>query len=165
MTVALGALPSTSPLPTGRVLSKAISAGGQVAFPSSGNWFYAGPGLADPMQLGPFNLPYRYLLFAAVNMIVYVNAAWTRYDQQIQLANASGEVADLNGISYFQKADSSEAHGGSWVGASIEARFYCEANLPYYVRLLSLSSPANTYYYQHPVHLNMFAYTVGEGVY
>ena len=99
--------------------------------------------------------------------MAYVNAAnWTRYDVALYLLiNGAAYGADLNGQTYMQNADSQSAAGGLWDGQSIETKFFCEASTTYHVRLLTQNSPANVYYYQHPIHINMWAYTVGEGVY
>jgi hypothetical protein len=124
-------------------------------------------GSVNDGQIGPFNLPYRYWLCAGANWMAAVSAgAWTRYDVALYLLiNGAAYGADLNGQTYMQNADSQTAAGGSWDGQSIETKFFCEANTTYHVRLLSQNSPASTSYYQHPVHMNMWAYTVGEGVY
>lgn len=96
----------------------------------------------------------------------FCSTTWTRYDYAIYLlVGGTAYGPDLNGVTYVQNADSAQVAGGNWEGSSLEAKFYCEANTTYHVRLLSQNSPANIYYYQHPIHMGMFAYTIGEGVY
>jgi hypothetical protein len=160
--VALGALASASPVPAGSPRKHAVDAGGGIAFPPDGNWINLSGGIA---QLGPFNRPYRFWLRCGCNDIFASATSWTRYDTQIILLKGGvGYVADLNGQTFHQNADSEEATAG-WCGSSIEATFYCEANIDWYVRWLTKNSPGGVQYYQHPTHTNMWAYTVGEGVY
>jgi hypothetical protein len=160
--VALGSRASGVPVPAGRPVKHACGSAGGIAFPADGNWINMSGGIA---QLGPFNLPYRFWLVAAANNIYLDTTSWVRYDVQlIFLQGGVGYVADLNGQTFHQNADSSEASSG-WNGQSIQTTFYCEANIDWYVRWLTKNSPGGVQYYQHPVHTNFYAYTVGEGVY
>jgi hypothetical protein len=170
--LALGALPSSSPLPAGKPARHPCASGGQIAMPASGNFMVLNPGSGGSGyqswwqgQLGPYNLPYRYWLKCGANWIQYNGVSWQRYDVAIYLLiGGSAYGNDLNGQTYHQNADSAESTA-TWMGQSIEAHFFCEANTTYHVRFLSQAQGANANYYQHPVHMNMWSYTVGEGVY
>ena len=159
--ILLGDRSSVSPLPAGRPVNHPIGSSYAIAFPPDGNWLNLNAGIA---QVGPFNLPYRYWLRVGCNDIFDTDTSWVRYDTQIILLVNGAYGADLNGQTFHQNAESNEASAG-WQGTSIEATFYCEANVTYYARWLSKNSPGGVYYYQHPAHTNMWAYTVGEGVY
>lgn len=161
--VALGARSTASPLPAGRPTRHAVASGGTTGFPAAENWIASSGGIS---QLGPFNLPYRFWLNAIANGIYWDTVSWIRYDVQIALVQGGvGYVPDLNGQTYHQNADSSE-QTAQWNGQSIQATFYLEANIDWYVRLLSKNTPSQVvYYFQSPQHMNFFAYTVGEGVY
>ena len=114
--------------------------------------------------MGPFYLPYRYWLHVGANNIYFCGVAWTRRDVAFRLLVNGSYGNDLNGRGLHQNADSGEA--SSWDGNGLEAQFYCEANVQYYVDWVSWNTPANaTQYYRHPNHTNFWAYTVGEGVY
>jgi hypothetical protein len=161
MPTLLGARSSVSPLPAGRPTRKAVGSAGQLGFPAAGNWIDSGGGSS---QLGPFNLPYRFWLCAITNQIFNSAVAWTRYDIVIRLIVNGAYGADLNGQSLHQNADSET--NAVWAGQSLEAKFYCEANTRYDLQVLTYNTPANqVWYYQSPGHQNMYAYTVGEGVY
>lgn len=161
--VALGARASNFPHPAGRPNRHAMGTAGTTGWPADGNWLASSGGQS---QLGPFNLPYRFWLRAIANLICWDTTSWVRYDAQIILLQGGvGYVADLLGQTFHQNADSTEATS-QWNGMSIEATYYLEANIDWYVRLLSKNTPAQVvYYYQHPVHMKFYAYTVGEGVY
>ena len=157
---ALGARLSNVPVPAGRPVDHHVDSGGAVAFPPPNNWLY----LDSDGSIGPFNLPYRYWLHAGYNNIYLNSVAWTRRDVAIRLVVNGSYGADLNGRDLHQNADSSETVG--WDGNSIEAQFYCEANVAYHVYIVSYNTPASAAnYYRHPNHTNFWAYTVGEGVY
>lgn len=156
---ALGARPSTSPVPAGRPTKHGCYSEGGVAFPPANNWLI----LDADGSLGPFNLPYRYWLHAGYNNIYACGTAWTRMDVALRLVVNGSYGGDLNGRWLHQNADSHEAV--NWEGNSIEAVFYCEANVAYHVYIVSYNSPGGCQYYRHPQHTNFWAYTVGEGVY
>lgn len=161
MPVLLGERSSVSPLPAGRPARIVPGSAGMLSFPPAGNWIQMSGGSA---QLGPFNLPYRFWLCAIVNNIFYSNSAWTRYDIVIRLIVNGAYGADLNGQSLHQNADSEVQQ--VWAGQSLEAKFFCEANINYHLQNLTYNTPAQPVsYYQSPQHQNMIAYTVGEGVY
>jgi hypothetical protein len=172
--VALGAQPSGSPLPVSKVARHPCVAAGGVAFPGAENFLILDPTSGGSgwetywqAQLGPFNLPYRYWLCVGYNNI-FANVSgtgWIRFDIQIKLlVNNTAYGPDINGQTFHQDADSME-YLNNWEGHSIEAKFFCEANTVYHARVLSRNSPSGVQYYQHPTHSNMWAYTVGEGVY
>jgi hypothetical protein len=160
--VNLAAQPSNAPLPVGVGIPKRAASGGTIAYPGAGNYIV----VSGDAQVGPFQRTYRFWLCAAAFFIYYSPGAWTRYDYILSLLVNGAYNPDLNGIQYFQKANSGEStgHADPWLGADIEGKFFCEANTQYYVRLLSQSNNGGSYY-QSPNHINMYAYTVGEGVY
>jgi hypothetical protein len=157
--VNLGALPSNNPVPAGRPVDHHVDSAGGVAFPPQANWIV----LDTDGSVGPFNLPYRYWLHVGSNNIYYCSTAWTRRDVAHRLVVNGAYGSDLNGRSLHQNADSSETV--HWDGNSLESQWYCEANVAYHVYWVSWNSPGGVQYYRHPTHTNMWAYTVGEGVY
>ena len=175
--VALGAHSSVSPLTTGKPVKHPCAAGGAIAFPGAGGFMVLDPSTGGSgyqtwwqAQLGPYNLPYRYWLNAGANWIAYSGGSWTRYDVMLRLLiNAAAYGPDLNGQAFHQNADSqpgaSVDNYPEWQGQSIEAKFFCEANTTYHVRFESQGGGGSVNYFQHPIHMNMWAYTVGEGVY
>ena len=95
-----------------------------------------------------------------------VNAGyWTAYVYKLRLLVNGAYNNDLNGVQQFIKYNSVEAHPDSWWGTSIEGLYYCEANTNYEVYLLSGYAGGDTYYYRSSGHMNIWAYTIGEGVY
>jgi len=167
--VNLGDISSLGPLRSGDVRRNIGGAGGTMAWPAAENYFYFGAGATtNPCIQGQICLPTRFWWVVGACFIEWTNASWTRFDTQLRLVNAAGTpINDLNGISWFQKAYSSEGtgHADGWIGFDIEAKFYCEANTVYNVQFLSKNTPANCNYYQAVDHLNMWSYTVGEGAY
>jgi len=163
MTTNLGALPSNVPLKTGVSQKRIPAAGAAVVWPPAENYLL--PGSGEPGEVGPIIRPHRFWWCVGASIINHCNTGWQRYDYQLRLVVNSVYGNDLNGINYFQKANSNENHGGSWLMSSIEARWYCEANTTYHCYLLSKSSSPNCYYYQHPEHYTLWSYTVGEDVY
>lgn len=165
--ITLGARASNAPHPTGRPTNHPRDNGGTIAFPAAQSWINVAAGIG---QRGPFNLPTRFWLVAGANCIIYPPSSpdWNRYDLQIRLLQGSvGYVNDLNGQQFHQNADSMPGGGyfADWMGNNLEARFYCEANIDYYVRLLTQGGGAGNSYYQSSNHIGFWAYTVGEGVY
>lgn len=156
--ILLGDRPSASPVPVGRPTKHPVYSEGGVVFPAAGNYIV----LTTEGSIGPFNLPYRYYLCAVSNNIYFGSPAWTRRDVAHRLVVNGSYGSDLNGRSFHQNADSSEAT--NWEGQSIESQWYCEANVTYYVYWVTWNSPSGCQYYRHPSHTNFFAYTVGEGV-
>lgn len=158
--ILLGDRLSNLPVPAGRPFKKPVYSEGAVAFPPQGNFLY----MSDNGAVGPFNLPYRYWLHVGGNNIYQNTVAWTRRDVAFFLVVNGSYGPDLNGRQVHQNADSSETV--NWDGNSIEVQYYCEANTTYNVYWLAQNTPSSQcYYYRHPTHTNMWAYTVGEGVY
>jgi hypothetical protein len=167
MAINLGARPSDSPLPSGqlsRVWGQDTSQ--EQALPAGGNYLWANaPTYTIPMRTGPFQNPYRYWLCAGAFYIHRVAGAWEAHVGYLRLVNLSGTpINDLNGIGGFEQYSTVENHGGLWHNASIEGKFYCEANQGYYVQLLSMGG-GGWYWTGYRQHLQMFSYTVGDGVY
>ena len=170
MTTALGARPSATPLPTGTILSKRSSDAGSVVWPSTDNYLWMGPGAGGVSgSTGVFNRPERFWLKAGSSHIAspVTAAGWYAYVYALRLVVAGNYGNDLNGYGTHTKYNSCDGPGGgnNWWGASIEALFYCEANTDYQVYLLSRYAGGNVYYYQSNVHMNLWAYTIGEGAY
>lgn len=166
MPVALGALPSAAPVPVGVGTIQKSSVGGLVARPAAGNFMFYGPGQAGNFELAAPARPYRFWWRVGASQIVYATGAWERLDWQLQLLiNNYTYGNDLNNIGVYQQIIGSEGsgHADPWNGSGIEGLFYCEANSNYWVRFLAAGGGGN--YYQHPVHLNMWSYTIAEGVY
>ena len=165
MATNLAIRPSNVPLPTGvNDRRRHASEVGAVAWPGAENWLLVAPGVGG--EVGPFNRPERFWLKAGASIIAGVYAGgWTRYDYQLRLVVNGSYGNDLNGINLFQKANSGEMHTNYWQGISIEGLWYCEANTNYIVYLLSKGYGTNTYYWQGFNHYNLWAYTIGEGVY
>ena len=120
-------------------------------------------------QLGPYNLPTRFWLVAGANWICFPPSSpdWNRFDVAIYLlVNSAAYSGDLYGQVYHQNADSMPGGGYflDWQGQSIEARFFCEKDTTYHARFLAHAGGAGNAYWQSPGHMNMWAYTVGEGV-
>jgi len=161
----LGNRSSNSPLPMGQCIRKlGNNPGAAPAWPPPENWIDPGDGTGG--AIGLFNRPERFWLHAGGNCIARTDGGWIRYDYQLRLVVNGSYGNDLNGINFYQKANSLEDHAGNgWWGTSIEGMFYCEANTDYTVHFLSKSSTVSSYYYQHQVHYNMWGYTIGEGVY
>lgn len=164
MVVALADQPSTEPLPTGDAKVRWSTGGGSIAWPGAQAPFTDSSG---PMQVGTWVKPWRYWLIAAGNVIAAGPAAWTRQDFALCLLDQNGAaIADLNGISFFQKITVRDNEGGAWQGYTVNAQFFCEANQPYNVQMQSLSASVAGYtYYAADVHLSLHGHTIGEGVY
>ena len=165
MAIALGAQPSNAPLPVGQSHPIRVANYGAIARPGSGNWMYQGPGSANGMQVGPFRRTYRFWLKVGSTYIAYMAGGWERFDWIHRLVVNGGYANDLNGYGFNQKAMSCEGtgHGDPWITCSLESQWYCEANTDYHVQQLTYGGTG--YYYQSSGHNNMWAYTVGEGVY
>lgn len=167
MSVALGALATDAPIPTGRTTyGIRCPGGGLIARPASGNFYCFGAGSTNLCEIAVAAKPYRFWWRVGATKIEYMAGAWERFDWQLQLLNTNYAYGnDLNGIGVYQQTLGSEGTGHSdpWNGCGIEGLFYCEANSNYWCRLLTAGGGG--YYYQHPVHFNMWAYTIGEGVY
>lgn len=164
MTTALAQRATDAPLPTGISYHK-IGGGsvGSVAWPPADNFLY--PGTGPGGDTIAFNRPERFWLKAGASIIANGPAAWARYDYGLELvANGVYGGTDLNGIAFFQKANALGG-GTTWWGASIESLWFCEANTNYVVDLVSKGNGAGCTYYQATVHWNLWAYTIGEGVY
>ena len=165
MAIALGVQPSNAPLPMGQSWPIRVANYGGIARPAAGNWMWQGPGTVNGMQVGPFQRPYRFCLKVGASYIAYMQGAWERFDWWLRLVVNGGYGNDLNGIGLVQKAMSSEgtSHHDPWIGCSIEALFYCEANTAYHVQ--ELTAGGTGIYYQSDGHNNMWAHTVGEGMF
>lgn len=155
------------PLPTGLSYRKfGGGSAGSVAWPPAENFLYPGTGPGGDTMF--FRRPERFWLRAGGNCIAYsTSGSWNRYDYELRLCVSTGSnyANDLNGINFFQKA---QAFGGGtdWWGTSIEGLWFCEANTDYAVYFLSKGGNASgNYYYQAQGHYNLWAYTIGEGVY
>jgi hypothetical protein len=175
--VALGARASGSPHPAGKPAKHpVVQDGAVIAFPGSGGFFVLDPSSGGSGwqtwwqgQLGPYNLTTRFWLVAGANWICSPPASpdWNRFDVAIYLLVNGAYGGDLNGQTFHQNADSMPGGGyyTGWQGNSIEARFFCEANTAYHARFLAQGGGSGNVYYRSKEHLNMWAYTVGEGVY
>lgn len=164
MATALAARRADAPLPTGACYKK-IGGGsvGTVAWPPTDNFIYPGTGVGGDTIA--FNRPERFWLKSGACCICNGPAAWTRYDYGMELVvNGVYGGADLNGISFVQKANACGG-GTTWWGFSIEALWYCEANTNYTVDFVSKGNGSGATYYQATVHWNLWAYTIGEGAY
>ena len=165
MVKTLAARATDFPLPTGIGYKKFGSAGGaQVAWPGGDAFIYPGTGVGGDTIA--FNRPERFWLKAGAFCIHYQPSGnWVRYDYGLVLVvNGVYGAGDLNGIALEQKANGAGG-GTSWWGTCIEALFYCEANTNYTVDFVSRGGGAGGFYYQQQVHWNLWAYTIGEGVY
>jgi len=167
MPTALGARSSGAPLPTGIAANLRAADVGQVAWPATDNWLL--PGTGGGGRTGVFRRPERFWLKVGASIIatpVTANA-WYAYVYALRLLIAGAYGNDLNGNGTFTRYNSCDgpAAGNNWWGSSISALFYCEANTDYEVYLLSRYAGGNVYYYQSNGHYNMWAYTIGEGVY
>jgi hypothetical protein len=164
MATNLGVRPSNAPLPHGYGFWKPGGGNAAPAWPPAQNFLYPGDGTGGDTQV--FNRPERFWLHAGANVMNGSNVGgWTRYDYGLKLVVNGAYGNDLNGVGFTQKAHSNESHGGTWLMTSIEALFYCEANTNYIVYLVSLGGGGNMLYYQYFTHYNLWAYTIGEGVY
>jgi hypothetical protein len=175
--IALGARSSVSPHPAGKPFRHPCAAAGSIAFPGAASFLTLDPSSGgsgwstwSQAQLGPYNLPTRFWLVAGANWICHppTSPDWNRFDVAIYLlVNSSVYSGDLNGQVFHQNADSMPGGGyfADWQGNSIEAKFFCEANTTYHPRFLAQGGGGGNLYYQAPHHMNMWAYTVGEGVY
>lgn len=158
----LGAQPSNAPLATGTTRHKRAFDIGSTGWPGVDNFLLVD---ADG-STGVFNRPARFWLKAGAGLIAYpLVAGWVGYVYALRLVVNGVYNNDLNGNQIFTKYNSLETHSDSWWGSSIEALFYCEANTNYQVYLLSRYGGGNTYYYRSTGHLNLWAYTIAEGVY
>lgn len=154
-----------SPLPNGIAYRKFGSAGGaQVVWPGGDAFIYPGTGAGGDTIA--FNRPERFWLRAGAGFIAYTpGGAWSRYDYALELvARGVYGGADLNAIAFWQKANGNGG-GTSWWGTTIESLWFCEANTNYVVDLVSKGNGPSNNYYQQQVHWNLWAYTIGEGVY
>lgn len=159
MTTALGARLSNMPLPTGVTLRKKAPSVGSAVWPGTDNFLLVD---ADG-STGVFRRPERFWLKAGASIICTPTAAtWTAYVYALRLVVNGSYANDLNGNQIFTRYNSVQ---NDWWGTSIESLFYCEANTDYMVYLLSRYGGGNTYYYRSPEHMNLWAYTIGEGVY
>ena len=167
MATNLAAQPSNAPLPTGITLSKRAADYGSVSWPGVDNYLWMGPGAGNVGgNTGIFNRPERFWLKAGASLITLpTGTGWIGYVYAMRLVVNGGYNNDLNGIGIFTKYNSVETHSDSWWGSSIESLFYCEKNTNYEVYLLSRYGGGNVYYYQSNGHMNMWAYTIGEGAY
>ena len=164
MATNLSARASGAPLPTGLTAKKPGAGNTGVAWPAIDNWLLPGDG--SGAELGPFNRPERFWLRAGASFIEHcAAAAWTRYDYKWRLVVNGAYGNDLLGFNAVQKANSNSANPNPWWGISIEALWYCEANTNYIAYLLSAGNGASSSYYQYVGHYNIWAYTIGEGVY
>jgi hypothetical protein len=172
--VALGARASELAHPAGKPFRHPCASGATKAFPAGGNFLVLDPSSGGSGwqtwwqgQLGPYNLPGRFWLHAGANWIYNPPSSpdWNRHDVALYLLVDGAYGADLNGQSFHQNADSCPGGGYyvEWQGNSLEAMFYCEANKAYHVRFLVQGGSGGNYY-QSPDHMNMWAYTIGEGV-
>jgi hypothetical protein len=158
----LGARPSTSPLSTVvGVKKRGNVTGATVAYPAADNFILPGDG--SGATTGTFNRSERFWLCCGGDFISYTTPGWVTYYYKLRLLVNGSYANDLNGNQTFQKAN--VWGGADWFGSSIEGRYYCEANTNYEVYLLSGGANAAGSYYQSSGHWNMWAYTVGEGVY
>lgn len=136
---------------------------GTVAWPPADNFIYPGTGAGGDTII--YNKPERFWLRAGGCCICNGPAAWARYDYGLELVvNGTYGGVDLNGVGFVQKANGCGG-GTTWWGTSIEALFFCEANTNYNVDLVSKGNGSGATYYQATVHWNLWAYTIGEGVY
>lgn len=168
MTTVLGARPTNAPLPFGNILAKRGADYGSVTWPSTDNYLWMGPGAGNTSgSTGVFNRPERFWLKAGAAMIALPIPAsgWVAYVYALRLVANGNYANDLNGNGTFTKYNSVETHPDGWWGTSIESLWFCEANTNYEVYLLSRYGGGNTYYYQSNGHLNLWAYTIGEGAY
>lgn len=165
----LAARPSNLPLPMGTILAKKAVSYGGVVWPNAENYLWGGPGSGGQTGgTGTFRRPERFWLFAGASVIAMNGTAgtWTRHDYQLRLVVNGAYANDLNGINFFLKAGVAQGVATDpWNGMSISGLFYCEANTDYEVYLLSKNNPTGISYWQSPNHYNLWAYTLGEGVY
>lgn len=167
MPTALGARPSNAPLPVGTTLARrATSEAGTATWPATDNYLIMSGGSGNT---GVFRKTERFWLKAGASLICcpVTAAQWVAYVYALRLVVNGAYGNDLNGNGTFTRYNSVDgpAGGNNWWGTSIEALFYCEANTNYDVYLLSRYAGGNTYYYQSNGHMNLWAYTIGEGVY
>lgn len=168
MTILLGARPTAQPVPTGtgqQIVSPSSGSVGDRAWPATNDYFYNQASGGTAWQIGPVNRPQRFWLCCSALLIFHCTVAnWTRADWRLDLATDPGVAQnDLLGNQYFQALMNFYADGGSYWSATMECRFFCEANFVYYVRCQSQGSAGAYYYYTHLVHHQMVGWTVGEG--
>jgi hypothetical protein len=160
----LGVRLSNVPLPTGVVIRKNNTFGpGNAAWPGPENYLNFSASVNG--ELGPINRPERFWWRVGASCIMDPIPAtgWIRFDWQLRLlTDAYVYGNDLLGVNWFQKANRIEDHPNPWWGGTIEAAFYCEANLDYWVRFMSKSTTSGNYW-QQDIYTNMWSYTVGEG--
>jgi hypothetical protein len=169
MPIALGAQPSASPLPTGRVF-RVIGGGpdGVMAWPGDSAYFWANTSQTRAMQIGPVNVPSgNYHLAVRAWLIQASNAgSWQNGVMMLRLTDTGNEVSDINvhSRSYTYVTSETTSHaGGGWQQAVIETDFYCSPGINYYVQLLGGGGGGN--YYCSSGHLGMVGWTLGEGAY
>ena len=162
MTTALAQRATDAPLPTGISYHK-IGGGsvGTVAWPPADNFLY--PGTGPGGDTIAFNRPED---SGSNPELAHCNgpAAWARYDYGLVLV-----VNGVYGGTTSTGSPSSEGQRPGWrhnvVGHVDRGPGYCEANTNYTVDLVSKGNGAGCTYYQATVHWNLWAYTIGEGVY
>lgn len=165
MTTALGSRPSATPLPTGITANKRGADVGGITWPATDNFLI----VDTDGSTGVFRRTERFWLRVGASLIAspVTAAGWYAYVYALRLVVNGSYGNDLNGYGTHTKYNSCDGPGGgnNWWGSSISALFYCEANTDYMVYLLSRYAGGNVYYYRSNGHINMWAYTIGEGVY
>jgi hypothetical protein len=152
----LGTLPSNAPPPTGNVQRDFGVA--EATAVCNGSPLLIGSGA---QSLGISITPARRCYWVVkANILISSSGNWARVDFGIYVA----PVADLDGQTVGCRAAHSTATGLGWQSLSLSAMFHVEAGVSYTAQVSNFIADPATSYHQARRHMNMFGYTIGEGL-